>query len=560
MSHFLEQQRISEERFRRFGWLALILVLTITSLLFYAFMSRFTNDFVWEVTKFFSPILFMFLWPLLGVTILGWWRIPAAEIRLITRFFPLAFLLSVTSVLGTLLLNSRFFTLLSIGLPAGLEVQIFLIALLGPAIEELLKVAPAIFLLLLVGPRPTASPGDDPPLSAYFDRLPGLSLRSERGVLLFGLLSGTTFTVLESLLYVTVNSAGAEPIQAFTQLAVRLGAPLHVFATTVATAGVFNALKRYHTRGGDYGRFDMVKEFLPYLLFAWVVHAIWNGTAILVSNYFPADDLSYLVIFALYGFVINLSLLGFLLYKAIHLRHNYHCTHCPLLTSSHNHENIPRDFLGYHLTRLPIPAFDKTDPKKGYYQSYLCQFCGVPSNGSTCANCGASLFTMCPTCSVLCAPTDESCPNCSVGFTSVVDSMMRPSLRTSDVFFVGVTAIVALSLLSSSVAVFAFANQSQVAPLINFMVLYLVFGFSGLVGVYKVLFTQARGEGLLVTYAFGTTLVASVVSMLLATSVVGMLTFAVESLIVGVLFVGVASYISWRYTTFLVGNRFITEV
>ncbi|MHA2364665.1 MAG: PrsW family glutamic-type intramembrane protease [Candidatus Hodarchaeales archaeon] len=552
-----------ESIFKFIIFIPLSIFLAALSSIVFAFYTDFNYSFFWELTKFFTPLTYLLFWPSIGFIILNWNRPSYDEIKLIKQFLPLVMFIGLIQIMGALLLNTRFFLLISIGFElnnpnpesnAVLFFQLLLYAIIGPIVEELMKIFPLIFLTLLVSKKPQIENlelTDQEKQKSQYYRLPGIAIRSERQILIYGLICGSLFTTLETIMYIYINSS--DDITSIIQLVIRLGAPLHVFSTLIATMGIYNSIKHYYTNNTT-NMINLIREFLPYFIGAWLIHAIWNSTAVLTSILIlEGDNLPYLI-FGFYGIILTISLIILLLYKSWKLRRRFNCRKCPLITSAHYHQSTIQIT---EKIKIEQQSLEKTSNISNFSNT-LCRFCGFNSSGFSCSNCGASIFSVCAKCAALIAPTDKQCPNCIINLVPVI-SFTNPSFQKIQVIFIGITAIISFTLVSSVLAVFSVANQSESTALSNFTFFYLLFGLAGIFGVFWSFNDEQRGEGLLICYAFGTVLVLSFISIITSLGVVGLFSSAMEGILFGIAVFFSAIYLFRRYLIFLLNHKFISK-
>lgn len=543
-----------------------VLLSIIPLITFFTLLTEFlvSYSFYWDNFKLLLPIIYSFFWPLLVLLIFSRQGLYQIEKELLKRFTRVLVILSIISVVGTLLFNTRMIYLIlaitrsdlwSFGIgETNLVFNLLLVSIFVPIIEETFKILPIVVLALLSG-KYIYSIGSE---KHYPFTTSGLIFRSIRVPFIFGIISGTMFNLLEIFLYVWINLGNlpsSDQILVLLQLLLRMINPLHILSTGIATIGVVKFIQVLLIRQNQQSNIkSFLVKFLPYFLIAVFIHGFWNGLATILGYLFGEEETySITGLFIILGLFLNVILLIVIIKVNSNFLKSKTCKTCPVIGVNHFHT---KDSFEQKLKKKSIldrVSYYLTQNKK---EKLVCEFCTNPiEHFGTCTKCGASIYIACPKCETLISPVDKECPNCNKNIIPIIHFPFNPPLSRLETFFTGLTGIISISLISGILGVFSVHSDiaGEQAVESSLLMFYFLFGLCGISGVFLTLNRHkiTTNEGILICITFSLVFMFSIVFLLQIVNLGLIFTGNIQALLIGFFQLAVFTLVSYRIITII---------
>ncbi|MHA2367835.1 MAG: PrsW family glutamic-type intramembrane protease [Candidatus Hodarchaeales archaeon] len=399
-----------------------------------------------------APFLFAPIWTAGALWLFrknsqGFWE--KDQLRVIA--LPLL-IVACTVAFSALILNSNAM-LLSIILIAivdslGIEMSdkfliVLIVGFVAPCVEEIIKLLPILALSQATIERPPAQPVANGPT-----RVPLLS--SVRLPLLFGIVTGSAFVVLETyfyMFYVSVNVESSLFDYRYLQLFIRTVGPLHVLTAAISGLGIGLAL--HGSRQSEYSKILWHRAVAGFLV-AWGLHAAWNTIAVLTET--SSEDTSFILqentLFVGMAIAVSILLLGLIL--IIGLRGATVCPKCGVQKAS-------RDcFACQKLLLLPTPKRFRFSWRKK--KGIKCPRCKKELRGfGACQACNAQLALICPSCWRMVGAAEKTCQFCGENLQLLPEALPREHITRLDAIARGSVAVFAAWMIPMALGVLTFA-------------------------------------------------------------------------------------------------------
>jgi hypothetical protein len=433
-------------------------------------------------------------------------------------------LLPITFIFEELGLNIDYISFFEIGM----------IVVLGPLIEEIVKIVPIILLAnsevkRLVRDKKTNE------LKIKSQLLVG----SRRHFIFYGIITGTMFVIFETYFYIFVNTPdpfGDYLIISYLQFSLRTFAPLHVFTAAIASMGVYQALE--WNKSDNRFSFNLTK-LLPFFMIAWITHGYWNYKALYADISFP-DSLQYAIfmpVFGTMGIILNIGLLA-LWYISWKEKVDL-CPRC-------GKQKISNYCFCEEVQEAVLPKL----PRRAKYKQVNCRYCKEPlTNYSRCEKCGYKTALM--ACSICHAPLNlesEVCTQCLSPTTTATDFIYNRPYTVGNILEIGLAGIIIAALLPLTINAFSIGTVSGQYML---LILFMSLGFIPLaIGYWIYHYGMMKGFGLILIRSILFSVFASFSITLMGIALSGLLSIIIDgSLILSGLFIfGVQSYLAYLLT------------
>ncbi|MFW9916360.1 MAG: PrsW family glutamic-type intramembrane protease [Candidatus Thorarchaeota archaeon] len=401
-------------------------------------------------------------------------------------------IVACTVAFSALILNSNAM-LLSIMLIAivdslGIEMSekfliVLIVGFVGPCVEEIIKLLPILALSQATIERSQLQPGASGP-----KRVP--LLNSVRLPLLFGIVTGSAFVVLETyfyMFYVSVNVESNVFEYRYLQLFIRTVGPLHVLTAAISGLGIGLALQG--SRQSGYSRILWHRALAAFLV-AWGLHAAWNTIAVLTET--SSEDTSFILqenaLFVGMAIGVALLLLGLIL--IIGLREASVCPICGVQKASQDCFVCQKPLL------LPTPRrFRLSWRKKKHIK---CPRCKKELSGfEPCQACNAQLALICPSCWRMVGAAEKACQYCGENLQLLPEALPREHMTRLDAIARGSVGVFAAWMIPMALGVLTFAAYlgEDFDALFVLAVPFVLAGLAALLGLVLEETPHSRASG-----------------------------------------------------------------
>ncbi|MFX0013803.1 MAG: hypothetical protein ACFFB2_03485 [Promethearchaeota archaeon] len=528
-------------------------VLTFTSLIILFGLTWISNwdPFIWTLTQYLGPLLFLGIWTPLAGSFLTL-RPEISSIR--KTFFPVLFG-SILVVLGALLLNQRLILLLleaisGLFILESTTIELFVVTelifgIILPANEEFMKIIPLIVILqspiVLFNPEISDSTSE---FETHF------SVATLRQIGFYGIVSGTIFTFLELFLnqWSAVDASGStEGI--FFQILFRTLFPLHILATFLISLGIgklkISLVEKQNSR-------TAILTSSGYFILGWGFHSFWNTINVIYGVYLPDAVIELYSVLAIFGIFAVLLLL----FEIINNFRNQPeiCLTCGLeVLNPHFHNGYySNKTLDIH-KNIPVPRILTHISVNKLRKHISCPFCFNPLILGTCSTCGASSFVICSHCSGFISETTSLCPHCNKKVTPLIELHLK-ALSQSETYILGITSLASMAFLLAPLTILIFGQMDGLGSIINpILIFYFLMGLTTLINVIISLLFN-RTAGMLVLFCYFLVLILLIFIILIGFMIVGFMRAVVTQDILGLVFV----FMGGLFLTFFIYRFIIT--
>ncbi len=484
-----------------FRIISLISFLILGSLLAASWISQW-NPFIWTMTQYLGPLLFLGIWTPFAASFIN------IEKYAIKKTLPAIIFGSILVVLGALLLNNRLLFLI-LDTISGIfmlegdlnETSLFvvnelIVGIILPTNEEIMKIIP----ILVVAHAPIVffNPEKSDPSADFFTRS---SIMTRRQFALYGIISGSVFTFLELFLY-QWQSSSTEPELIFIQVLFRTLTPVHIMTTFYIALGI-GTLK---TRLLDQHKTNLATILTSswYFILGLGFHGLWNTINVIYGVFRPDAEMELIFVLAILGIISDLILLTGIL---IIFRQEPHlCNHCSF------------EELGKHLHLEQVIRARESEQKESRrifsilkFFSYFsvkklkkrlsCPFCLNPLTLGTCSTCGARTFLTCPHCNGFISETTTVCPHCNKKIRPLIE-LQTKALSWPETMILGVSSLASIAFLLAPLSIFIFGQMGEIGVLITpILIFYFLMSITTLISIIIALFFN-RTTGILVLFCF----------------------------------------------------------
>ncbi|MCG3217401.1 MAG: PrsW family intramembrane metalloprotease [Candidatus Heimdallarchaeota archaeon] len=489
-----------------------------------------------------GPVSFFGAW--VGLFMLTIFKGDYPEKEQFKLVFPYIMIMGLGVTFSALIMNSNLLYILEpisyVFEELGLNIdyvtffEIGMVVVLGPLVEEIVKIVPIILLAnsevkRLIRDKETNE------LIARSKILIG----SRRLFIFYGVITGTMFVIFETYFYIfvyTPDPFGQHLVVSYLQLSLRTYAPLHVFAAAIASMGVYHALE--WNKSDNRFSFSLSK-LLPFFMIAWIAHGFWNYQALYADIPFP-DKLGYPIfmpVFGTMGIVLNIGL--FALWYISWKEQVDLCPRC-----------------GKQLVAKYCPCEEEkvavrpTLPRRAKIKEVNCRYCKEPlTNYSRCDKCGYKTALM--ACSICHAPLNlesEVCTQCLSPTTTATDFIYNRPYTMGNVIEIGIAGIIIAALLPLSINAF---SVGTVSARYSFLILFMSLGFVPLaIGYWLYHYGKMKGFGLILIRSILFSVFASFSITLMGIGLSGLLSLAIDGrfILSGLFIFGVQSYLAYLLT------------
>ena len=267
---------------------------------------------------FFSPLLYAIFWPLCALLIVTRLKLNMRQKKdffsFLTYLIGLLFFLILTIFLLLLFLflsqlifdfsQIQQINVYSVFFGMSFEQNIF-----SPFREEIAKLLP-LFVFGYISQRTVRTQSLDLDEDIDLLKLFGyktINLHSKIDCIFFGITSGTVFTALEIIFY---NSFPITKEETIFNLIVRLGVPIHILTTTLASIGIYSFVNAFDANQKK-SKITIIRlllgKFFPYFFLAWIIHGLWNSGVSII----------FVCLTGMFNTFLGLNLKPFLIYAVI---------------------------------------------------------------------------------------------------------------------------------------------------------------------------------------------------------------------------------------------------
>ncbi|MHA1912442.1 MAG: PrsW family glutamic-type intramembrane protease [Candidatus Kariarchaeaceae archaeon] len=489
-----------------------------------------------------GPLSFFGVW--VGLFMLTIFKGDYPEKEQFQLVFPFLMIMGFGVTFSALIMNNNLIAILEpityIFDGLGLDIdyisffEIGMTVVLGPFVEEIVKIVPIILLAnsevkRLVRDKKTNE------LMLKSQVLIG----SRRLFIFYGVITGTMFVIFETYFYIFVNTPdpfGQHLVVSYLQLSLRTFAPLHVFTAAIASMGVYHALE--WNKSDNSFSFRLV-NLLPFFMVAWIAHGFWNYQALYADIPFP-NSLEYPIfmpVFGIMGIALNIGL-----FALWYISWQEKVDLCPRCGKQLFENKCACE--GKKEAVLPVK------PRRAKIKEVNCRYCKEPlTNYSRCEKCGYKTALM--ACSICHAPLNlesEVCTQCLSPTTTATDFIYNRPYTVGNIIEIGVAGIIIAALLPLSINAFSVGTESGQYM---FLILFMSLGFIPLaIGYWLYHYGKMKGFGLILIRSMLFSVFASFSITLMGIGLSGVLSFLVDGrfLLSGLFIFGVQSYLAYLLT------------